>query len=403
MNMTWKKTAAAVMALISAATLSGCVDTGSIMTVEGVEIRNGVYLQKEISACSDARTKASEQREELGDTSEITDLFSEKIDGKSASEWIKEQTLDEIKQYAAVVKLCEKYGITLSDEEMASINSDVNSMWNDDNYYAQYFYGTDTIGEYYESIGVGRDSLTDVYVNEELSEKLFLHYYDADGETPVSDDDLNAYLRENRAAVKVAELEFVDYAGISLDDEAEIQQVKDKAKAYVDRLKGGESFAQIKYEIDLEQAQNDAKVDAIDSYGEISVEEGEELPDYDEYIEQAVNAATAEKAESDDALMTVISKDSSSFDETVTDYIWAASADAVPTLFETEDSVYIVIREDITTKTDWVNNNRTTILKEIKGDEYDELIKTEGSGYSVDSNDYLVNTKYAPDKIKGID
>lgn len=402
MNNSWKKTTA-LLALISVTSLSGCADSGSIMTIEGVEIRNGVYLQKELGVCSDARTKASEQREEAGDTSEITDLFAETIDGKSASEWIKEQTLEKIKYFAAIEKLCEENGIVLSDEEKASINSDINSLWNDDNYYAQYFYGTDTIGEYYESIGVGRESLTQVYVNDDLSNKLFLHYFDADGVTPVSEDELNAYLKENYAAVKVLELDFVDYAGIELEDETDIQQVKDKAKAFADRLNSGESFAQIKYEIDLQQAQDDAKVDAIDSYGEISVEEGEELPDYDKYIEDAINEATAEKSESDDELLTVISKDSSSFDTAVTDYIWAASDNSSAAVFDTEDCVYIIVRDDITSKTDWLSENRSSVLKEIKGDEYDELIKAEYSGYTVEANDYLVNTKYAPDKIKGMD
>ena len=402
MNNTWKKTAAAVMALVCTAALAGCADTGTIMTVGGVEIRNGIYLQKELSACSDARTKASEQKEEAGDTSEIKDLFAEKVDGKSATEWVKEQTMLNIRKYAAVEKLAEKYGITLSNEELASINADVSSMWNEDNYYAQYFYGTDTIGEYYDSIGIGKESLKQSYINEGLSDKLFLHYYDTDGETPVSDEDFDAFLKENYAAVKLIELEYDDYAGIALEDDADIQAVKDKAQAYADRLNGGESFAQIKYENDLENAQNEAKVDAIDSYGELTAESGEALPDYDKYIEDAVNAATAEKAESDDALVTVISKESSNFDTDITDYIWSAADDSGATLFETSDSICVVVRIDVTAAAQWKSDNRTTVLKKMKGDEYDELIAAEGAGYSVESNDYLVNTKYAPDKIKGV-
>lgn len=402
MNNTWKKTAAAVMALVCTAALAGCADTGTIMTVGGVEIRNGIYLQKELSACSDARTKASEQKEDAGDTSEIKDLFAEKVDGKSATEWVKEQTMLNIRKYAAVEKLAEKYGITLSDEELASINADVSSMWNEDNYYAQYFYGTDTIGEYYDSIGIGKESLKQSYINEGLSDKLFLHYYDTDGETPVSDEDFDAFLKENYAAVKLIELEYDDYAGIALEDDVDIQAVKDKAQAYADRLNGGESFAQIKYENDLENAQNEAKVDAIDSYGELTAESGEALPDYDKYIEDAVNAATAEKAESDDALVTVISKESSNFDTDITDYIWSAADDSGATLFETSDSICIVVRSDVTAAAQWKSDNRTTVLKKMKGDEYDELIAAEGAGYSVESNDYLVNTKYAPDKIKGV-
>lgn len=403
MNNTWKKTTAAVMALVCTAALAGCADNGTIMTVGGIEIRNGLYLQKELSACSEARTKASEQRSDAGDTSEITDLFAEQVEGKSVSEWVKEQTMLSIRKYAAVEKLCEKNGITLTAEEKNEINTSVNSMWNEDNYYAQYIYGTDTIGEYYDSIGIGKDSLKQAYMNESLSNKLFLHYYDADGETPVSDADFDAFLKDNYAAVKLIELEYDDYAGIALEDDADIQAVKDKAKSYADRLNGGESFAQIKYEFDLEAARNEAKVDAIDSYGELSEESGEALPDYDKYIQDAIDAATADKAESDSELVDVFSKDSSSFDADITDYIWAAADDAKATLFETEDSICVVVRSDVTAEAQWKTDNRESVLKKMKSDEYDALLAAEGAGYTVEANSYLVDKKYAPEKIKGVE
>ena len=100
--------------------------------------------------------------------------------------------------------------------------------------------------------------------------------------------------------------------------------------------------------------------------------------------------------------MTVISKDSSNFDTDITDYIWSAADNSGATLFETSDSICVVVRSDVTAAAQWKSDNRTTVLKKMKGDEYDELIAAEGAGYSVESNDYLVNTKYAPDKIKGV-
>ena len=397
MTFSYRKTAAAAAAIVCAAALCGCSDSGYVMTVEGEQIRNGIYLSLMQTAYSDASGEISDEKTENGDTSEIGDVFGYTIEDKSASDWIKENTLEQVKNFVAVKRLCEKYGITLTNEELNEINSSISSLWNDENYYAQYLYKTDTIGEYYDSIGIGRDSLTEIYKVNSLSDKLFLYYYDTDGLTPVSDEDFDAYLKENYAGVKYIELEFDDYAGISLKEEADIQAVRDTAQSYADRLNSGESFIDIKYDYDLQQAQNKARADAEDNYDSTSTE-----LTLEEYVQQAVDAATAEKAESESSLERVISKSSSSLDADITDYIWSIADDSKASLFETEDSVYVVVRDDMTKLTEWKETNRSSVLKAMKSDEYNETLKNTYADYSVELNDYLVNNKYAPEKVKGL-
>jgi hypothetical protein len=352
----------------------------------------------EMTSINNANTEVSEEKAEYGETAEIDDIFKETVDGQDAVEWIKNDTLNSVKRFIAIQRLCEEYGVELTDEQTASIASDVNSLWNDDNYYAQYLYGVDTLGEYYDSIGVGQDSLKDVYTYNDLSDALFLHYYDTDGITPVTDEEFNEYITENYATVKYIELDFTDYQGISLKTDEEIQEVKDKAQSYADRFNGGESIIDIKYEYDLEQAQNEAQVNAEDAYAEETGDD--ELPDYDTYIQEAIDAATADRAESEDDLDTVISKASSSLDEDLTEFIWNTDADGKAVVYETEYSAYVIIREDITTKTEWKENIKSTVLNALKSDEYEDILKETYADYAVDANDYLVNTKYAPDKIK---
>lgn len=402
MKYGYKKAIAAAAAIACTASLCGCADTGYLMKVDGMDIRNGMYLSYEVSSYGNAYSEISSAREEQGDTSEVEDVFAETIDGKSASEWIKEDTLKQVRRYVAINRLSEENGISLTAEEQNDVNSDINSVWDDENYYAQYFYGTDTMGEYYESIGVGKDSMKEVYRANALLEKLFLHYYDAEGTTPVSDADFDAYLKENYASAFVLEVEKTDYQGLSVEDEEGLAQIKERAQSYADMINNGEGFAAAKYEYDLLNAQNEARVDAEDEYAELA-ESGEAPEDLDAFVAERVNAATVDKAEDDMSVVTTFSKTGSAFDADVTDYIWAAADDGKASVFESDYSFYVVARLDVTANADWKADNRVSVLKAMKNDEFEDILAAEGETYTVEINDYLVNKKYAPEKIKGIE
>lgn len=397
-----RKITAAAAAAMMAVSLCGCADAGYLMKVDGVEIRNGVYLYSELNALQRAYSEITEDRKEYGDTSEIADIFKETVDGESTESWVKREAMDSVKRIVAVRKLCEQNGIALTDEQAKELSEQVNSMWNDENGYAQMLYGTNTLGEYYDSIGIGRDSIKDIYAADDLSNELFLYYYDTDGVTPVSEEDFNAYITENYAAARIIELEYKDYQGLMLKEEADIQAVKDLAQSYVDRLNGGESFADIRYEVDLKNARDEARVDAEDKYDEMTAEARPD--DRDKYVQDAVDAVTAEK-KTEDQLDTILNREStsSSVDAEVTEHIWNAAADGKAALLEQEDSCFIVVREDITTKETWKENIRRTVLNALKSDEFEDILKAAYAEYSVEQDDYLVNTKYAPNKVKGFE
>ncbi|MGN0701086.1 MAG: hypothetical protein ACI4J8_08805 [Oscillospiraceae bacterium] len=397
----FKKILAAGAAIVCAAALTGCSDNGYIMNVEGIDIRNGIYLSGVMSAYGDAYEKVSEAREEQGLTSEVEDLFKESIDGKPVSDWVKEEALNQVKRSVAIQKLCEENGIALSDEEANEINAEINQMWTEESFYAQYLYGTNTIGEYYEGVGIGKDSLRESFTVSNLYQKLFMHYYGEGGLTPVSDADLNAYLKENYASAFVLELKYTDYQGILLTDDDEIDAVKLLAQSYADRINGGESIADIKYEYDLKTAQDEARTDAEDDYPDLS--EAEKPATLEEYVQQMVDAATAEKAESDSELFTHIKKESSSFSTEITDFIWGAEANGKAGLFETtNNSICVIIRNDITTESEWKEENNYDLLSEIKSDEFEDTLKAVYEGYTVNAKENLINGKYSPEKIKGI-
>lgn len=408
MAYNFKRYAALAAAVVCAASLTGCSDNGYMGTVDGMEIRNGIYLSQMMTAYNSANSTAYDAKEEAGDTSEIEDLFAETIDGVSAEEWIKTETLELVKRYVAVEKLFDSKGLSLSDEERSEIIENVNDNWDSEsiNYYGfslsvQTIYGYPTLGEYYESIGIGKDSMKDMELNALKEDELFIDYFTNDEEAKVSEEEINAYLSDNYANVKYIQVPFKDYAGISLDEEKDAEEIaalKARAQSYVDRFNAGESIIDIMYEQDLIDAQNDAMVDAETA---LEADDAEQPEDFDAYMEEAKNSATAKKAETVEELETIISKESSSLSDELTEFIWKTEADGKAYYLEGEKSAYLVIRDDITTKTEWKENNKVYILEQITGDEFDEYLESVYADYEVDFDSYLLDKKYAPSSYKG--
>lgn len=408
MAYNFKRYAALAAAVVCAASLTGCSDNGYMGTVDGMEIRNGIYLSQMMTAYNSANSTAYDAKEEAGDTSEIEDLFAETIDGVSAEEWIKTETLELVKRYVAVEKLFDSKGLSLSDEERSEITENVNDNWDSEsiNYYGfsisvQTIYGYTTLGEYYESIGIGKDSMKDMELNALKEDELFIDYFTNDEEAKVSEEEINAYLSDNYANVKYIQVPFKDYAGISLDEEKDAEEIaalKARAQSYVDRFNAGESIIDIMYEQDLIDAQNEAMVDAETA---LEADDAEQPEDFDAYMEEAKNSATAKKAETVEDLETIISKESSSLSDELTEFIWKTEADGKAYYLEGEKSAYLVIRDDITTKTEWKENNKVYILEQITGDEFDEYLESVYADYEVDFDSYLLDKKYAPSSYKG--
>lgn len=464
MSHNFRRYIAASCAIVCAASMTGCSDSGYIGTINGMQIPTGLYIYNlELTAYNEASSKIKEEKGDSLGTAEVT-VFTETIDGKPASAWLKDYALERVKRYAAVESLFDEYGLTLSEEDNSSINDYIKSLDNDLGYYAQY-YGIEesTFGEHFENMGISKDSLRKLTENSYKENDVFMHNYGADGLTPVSQDEINGYAAENYAAVKLLKVTFTDHQGLELKDDAEKQKIMELAQSYADRANSGEDWVNIQYDFDLRTAQFKAWTDAEDSYAEEhsgtadtdstaeaksaetaeeakatteseptaeSVETSEsgtaeaetteaEAPaqevytkpvvntgdaEYDKYVQEKIDAATAEKKESAEDCEQFVNKENSTLNEKVTEYIWNLDADGKATLFEnkSENCVYVIVRDDVTTMTTWLESQNESILHALKNDAFDGLLKNTYDSYSVELNDYLVNTKYAPEKLRGM-
>lgn len=402
----FKRIAAAVLAAALAATLCGC-DRGYLMTVDGIEIRNGIYITYLQSAYGMAQEELTKQNT-TSDTSSESDASSggdtstsslpiteETISGKNGSQWIKDEALKAVRRFVAVQRKSEELGISLTDEEINTITSELHETWNNENQYVQYMFGYSTMGEYYESQGVAEESMREIQKVNKLQEKLFDHYYKKGGELEVKDSEIDEYLTENYASVKSLPFGYTDASGKALESDEDKKAVKDKAQKYADRINNGEKPADVFYDYYMTTAEENFTAKAETEYKE----DNEEGLSKEEWIKKQIEAQNIKKAESEDDLLTVIKKDSTTFDTKTTEYIMSAPADNKATLFEADNSVYLIIKNDVTENTKWKEDNNDKILSEMKTDDFRSLFDLYGQNYEVELDESLVNNKYSPEKL----
>lgn len=401
MNTNFKKLAAAFSAAVIACTFTACMDNGSLMTVDGTEIRNGVYISYLTNFTNTAQSRVSEESSanstDSTDSESEADFWSATIDGKDVTEWIKENTLKSVRGHIGVQRLCEKYGISLTDEELTEINTQCNEEWESSNIYVKYLYGFDTVGEMNEASGIGIESYKEVIQVNMLRDKLFLHYYDTDGEQAVPDEEYNEFIDENYAAIRIMTLPYKDYMGNELTDESEIKAIKDKAQEYVDRLNEGENYETVRYFYELAKAQDEARKKASTEYSEEVA--GGLSPD--EYIEEAANKATYTVPDDANIFNLAFAKASSSYNTEVTDFIMSLARDGKPYVFHSDEAKtsYVVVRMEMSVLENWKESNRETVLLQMRGDAFNELLEQVSADYEVKQDNYLVNTKYTPKKV----
>lgn len=422
MKLGFKKIAAALTAAAAAVSMCGCMDNGKIMTVDGMEINNGVYLYYQQSAYSDAQSKIkAAQQEELdkladeiindtssessseslsssssSSSSSTLNYFSTSVDGKSTSQWVKDETLRLVKQFVGVQRLCEQKGISLDQTEKDEITEQVKSVWEDSSLYIQYFFGVDTAGQYYESNGISRESYTLINTAAKLKDKLFTKLYDKDGETPVSDEELNNFTKENYACAVILSLLYEDAEGNELTSDSDKKAVDDLAEQYAKRISNGESLIDVKYDFDLKKEQDSSKPQ-IEEYYDKNPVEGKTK---EEYVAEELAKLTVDKAESDEDIVNYYQKDSNSLDEEVSEFLFNAKDDGKAATLKADDRVYIIARIDVTTRTEWLESSRSSLLLNFKGSDYEDYLDAFSANLSVNANSYLVDTKYKPERLE---
>ncbi len=378
MNIKNKIIGASVCAAL-ALSCSSCAAAADALTVAGENIRAGIYLYYEYQAMNEAMSKLKEEQPDLDTSAEGFDYFAQTVGGMSYSDYVVKTTKELCQEYVYVNNKFDELQLSFTEDERKDNYEAISSSWYDENAYLQYYgISEPTMGEYYENRGIGKQSYTDVYNNSEKREKIFHAYYAEDGLFAVTQDEINNYLKENHAKVKYITVNLKDADGNALETDEGKKLLKDLADGYAQSLNSGTSFN-----------------DVYNEYQKYLWDQSEAAKKADDAEYEITEYTRDDKEDSD--YETVLNKDSTSPSEEFVSYVFAAEYDKA-SVMESEDAYYVIVRSDVLSDSEWVENNKENAVHEMRGDEFDNTLSTESSALAVTENAAAMSA-YAPKKV----
>lgn len=409
-----KITAALTAALLCTASLTACSDTSYVMTAGDSKINAGIYIYNELTEMSYQMTMMYYQN------GIKKDYFDQKVDGKAFDEYLSDYALTATKEYAAVVDKFNELGLTLSDEDIKSINNSISSTW-------------DSQGEFYESEGISKESVKLALKGSKMREELFDYYYAEGGKEAVSDDEMVKYLDDNYLRYKsisfaktTASTDSSSSATDSSTDSADAANEEAKAKRdeFLEKAQGVsfDDFDSIIDEYNDYVASKKAKdsSSAADSDSSSAADSSTASDDTSSVSDidtsstasddtSSVSDSTAESSSTVDSnsstdssssepdpyanekMMNYGAMDDSQKDTTngkILKEVSGMSTD-VATAYEDDNAYYILIKGDIKDRdTEYAKDKHEDLLKEMKSDEFQEKLTS-----WVEKLDIKVNNK----------
>lgn len=215
--MKTKKWIALLLAVLIAVSLTGCLGNlyTKVMTIEDREISSGLYLLMQLSAYNEASNLKDDPDK---------DVLKQKIEGQSATSWIRNRTEELCLEYVAVSKLCSQHEIELSAESQSQVEETM-GYW-------------DMISDYYTQNGISMETWRRQLENSALSNQLFQFLYGEGGEKAPSDAELKERYGEKYAHIRYISLSLTDaMAGDTAIDEV--------ANALLEKLRGGKALEEL--------------------------------------------------------------------------------------------------------------------------------------------------------------
>lgn len=409
-----KITAALTAALLGTASLTSCSDTSYVMTAGDSKINAGIYIYNELTEMSYQMTMMYYQN------GIKKDYFDQKVDGKAFDEYLSDYALTATKEYAAVVDKFNELGLTLSDEDIKSINDSISSTW-------------DSQGEFYESEGISKESVKLALKGSKMREELFDHYYAEGGEEAVSDDEMVKYLDDNylryksisfaktkastdssssatdsstdsadaaNEEAKAKRDEFLEKAqGVSFDD---FDRIIDEYNDYVASKKASDSSSAADSDSSASDSSTasddtssvsdiDTSSTASDDTSSVSDSTADSSTAASDTDSSADSSSSAPDPYANEKMMNYGTMDDSQKDTTngkILKEVSGMSTD-VATAYEDDNAYYILIKGNVKDRdTEYAKDNHEDLLKEMKSDEFQKKLTS-----WVEKLDIKVNNK----------
>lgn len=389
--------AAAVAAAVTAGTMAGCSSTDYALTADGKKVNAGVYISYALSEM----TSQMYTMYYGGKVKDLSECFDKQIDGKDFTTYVKDSALEKTKEFATVNAKFDELGLKLSKDDKNTISDNVSSSW-------------DSNGDFYESEGISRESIKQTYEFSFKRSAIFDYYYAEGGKEEVSADDLQTYVNDNYIRYKLVTIP----KSTSTDDdtkESENAEIKELVDGYLEEAKDldFEGFDKIIDEYNAYKEAKDAKDSTDSSDDESAVTDLDSSSAADESSAaddtSSDDSSAADSSEADTELSAdtdTSSSDDSSADgdseeedkypnETVVNYTDGTNKDSdkynennaellkqikegeygAAASWDNDTNYYIFMSADIAERTDYVDDNKETLLQSMKGDEFDSKVE----------------------------
>lgn len=406
----WKRIAAAFTAAAMMGSLAACgSNTAYAFTIDGEQVKAGIYIYYSYVAYNDAITTLTEQNAELDTTDD--DLVKDQIiDDVDTLTWIQNKAQDYCEEHIAVNRDFDAVGLTLTEEEISEIDATMESFW-----------GTNE--EAFEENGISEASIREVMEYTYKASDLFLYYYDIDGEEGVTEEEVHEHYVENNARVQYVRFDLVDGTGAELDDDgkAEIEEMVNDYLAAVEKLKDedkiGEKMDEIQEEYNAyvtsvsEEAVAATATSATDAEGnEIAATTTTTTTAAEDASETTTTTTTVPYANEAIVVKATTDEDTSEEDityspsKTIHDFVYdEAEINKPEVVFDEENNAYyLIVRYDIEERMNeddiWTEDQRTSTVSSMFSDSFQEKLDEWCGAMNVQVNEAAVK-RYDPFEI----
>lgn len=344
-----KKAMSIVLSAVLALSMVGCTvkSPATVLTVEGIEIPAGIYLYYQSNAANIAATKVEDKSK---------DIYKQEIEGKSAEEWIHEQTISLIKSYIYMDKMFAEKKLELSEDDKKGIDDQVNNAWEQ--------------GEkMFVANGIGKETLRTVAQHGVVQSRIYSEVFVKDSANAVEDAAAKEYMNKTYSHIVGLTLPTIDKSYQALADD-KVKEIKAIGDAVLADIKGGKKLD----EASAKAALN--KVFAITGH-----EMSDELFSSFFTTEYLRSESTNMPKETLDVLLAAKVGDSGVQEVGAMPYVWSKIEN-----FETAEEFDMY---------------KLSIANEIQAAAFEDSIKAATASYEVIEDASAVKT-YSPKKIKQV-
>ena len=398
-----KRIVAACAAVIMACSLVGCGNkTGYIMKTDGEEMASGVYISLMLTEYTNQLYTIYYSGGELADSFE-----KQKVGDQLMSEYLEEYAYNTCLEIYAVEKKCKELGIELSDEEKEEIDDAVNSAW-------------DANKDFYEEMGISKDSLKRIQNFSHLTTNLFEGLYYEGGVEEVKLDEIKTYVKDNMLRYKMIYIK---------NDATDKEAAKKTSEKYMGYAEDGKTMDELieMYEEETSDEKDETSTDTEEDKKEDTSADAEEGTTEDEKTEEDATTEddkTEEDTSTEDDKKEEDSeeeeKDDTSDDKTESD---EEEEEKTPSELESEkypneyvrdktgfegdkfiefiagleygkissynddNGYYIVERLDMSERTEFAEANKESLISAMKTETYETLIKSLCDAVEVTKNE----------------